>query len=100
MRSPRISAATEIASYLAALPGVRSVHDLHIWSISTSETALTVHLVRADATLDDAFLAYARDGLRRSFQISHATLQVEAGDARHPCALACEWGAVDPEARA
>jgi cobalt-zinc-cadmium efflux system protein len=80
----------EIEAFLKKLPGVNSVHDLHVWAMSTTETALTAHLVRAEAGLDDKFLAEARDGLRRTFAIPHVTLQVECGDAEHPCAMGCE----------
>jgi len=75
-----------VAAYLAALPGVTDVHDLHIWGMSTTETALTAHLVRPGAALDDALLTEACTELRRRFSIHHATLQVECGEA--PCELA------------
>ena len=68
-----------VRAALAALPGVTSVHDLHIWGLSTTETALTVHLVhdREDAT---ALLAEAH-AAARSFGIGHATVQLEQGRA-------------------
>jgi cobalt-zinc-cadmium efflux system protein len=74
-----------VEKYLASLPGVSSVHHLHIWAMSTTEVALTVHLVRPNASLDDAFLKEACDGLKRSFGIVHATFQIEAGDGAGPC---------------
>jgi cobalt-zinc-cadmium efflux system protein len=80
----------EVEAYLRGLPGVTSVHDLHIWAMSTTQTALTAHVVRRDAAADDKFLAQMRDGLRDGFSIAHATVQVESGDPDHPCALACE----------
>jgi cobalt-zinc-cadmium efflux system protein len=80
----------EIESFLETLPGVRSVHDLHIWSMSTTETALTAHLVREEVAANDGFLAEAREGLRRSFNIPHVTLQLECGDPDHPCSQPCE----------
>jgi cobalt-zinc-cadmium efflux system protein len=86
----------EIESFLGRLPGVRSVHDLHVWAMSTTETALTAHLVREDATSDDRLLAEACEGLRRTFSIPHVTLQVESGDMNHPCALACETAGTKP----
>lgn len=76
-----------VAAYLRALPGVQSVHDLHIWGMSTTETALTAHLVRP-GSLDDALLHHAAAELRECFSIGHATLQLEAGDPAHPCPLA------------
>ena len=75
-----------VADYLAGLPGVTDVHDLHIWGMSTTETALTVHLVRPGAALDDGLLTEVCAELRRRFAIHHATLQVECGEA--PCELA------------
>ncbi len=77
-----------VESYLAALPGVASVHDLHIWAISTTEIALTAHLVRPGAVLDDEFLFNAQNDLEHRFGIVHATFQIEAGDDRFPCRLA------------
>jgi cobalt-zinc-cadmium efflux system protein len=77
-----------VGDFLAAQPGVREVHDLHIWAISTTETALTAHLVRPDAAADDGFLAALCGELKTRFAIGHATLQVESGDPAHPCAQA------------
>lgn len=72
----------EVRAHLAALPGVAAVHDLHIWAVSTTETALTAHLVRpggAAADDDDALLARAAHELRDRFAIAHVTLQLETG---------------------
>ena len=77
-----------VTAWLAAQPGVVEVHDLHIWALSTTETALTAHLVRPGAVVDDGFLARIQQALRSRFDIGHATLQVEAGDPAHPCRLA------------
>lgn len=78
----------EVEFYLAGLPGVTEVHDLHIWAMSTTETALTAHLVRGGASTDDALLHEAAEQLRHRFHIGHATLQVETGDPAYPCRLA------------
>jgi cobalt-zinc-cadmium efflux system protein len=77
-----------IEAYLKGLPGVSEIHDLHIWAMSTTEVALTVHLVRPGATLDDGLLAQACRDLSSRFGIAHATLQIESGDPAHPCTLA------------
>jgi cobalt-zinc-cadmium efflux system protein len=77
-----------VKAWLAARDGVAGVHDLHIWPMGTTETALTVHLVRPGAALDDGWLSGVVAGLRAEFGIDHATLQVEAGDPAHPCRLA------------
>jgi len=75
-----------VEAYLAGLPGVTEVHDLHIWAMSTTETALTAHLVRPNAGLDDRLLAAAAHELDQRFGIRHATMQVEAGEGE--CRLA------------
>jgi cobalt-zinc-cadmium efflux system protein len=85
---PRSIDRAEVERYLTGLPGVREVHDLHIWAMSTTETALTAHLVRAAGRADDALLHEAADELRHRFHIVHATLQVETGDPAYPCRLA------------
>jgi cobalt-zinc-cadmium efflux system protein len=77
-----------VLAYLGALPGVTEVHDLHIWGMSTTETALTAHLVRPGAALDDALLAEVCGELKSRFAIHHATLQVEDGSQDQPCELA------------
>jgi cobalt-zinc-cadmium efflux system protein len=72
-----------VEAYLAGLPGVSEVHDVHIWAMSTTETALTVHLVRPGAGTDDGFLAQASKTLHERFAIAHATFQIENGDTCH-----------------
>lgn len=76
----------EVEAYLAGLPGVSEVHDLHIWGLSTTEVALSAHLVRPGASLDDDFLEAAGRELKARFGISHPVLQVEEG--KMACALA------------
>lgn len=77
----------KVANFLKKLPGVAGVHDLHIWGMSTTETALTAHLVRPGAGIDDDMLHRACEELREHFGIGHATFQVEDGAGAHPCAL-------------
>ncbi len=69
-----------VEEYLTGLPGVSAVHDLHIWAMSTTETALTAHLVRPDHGPDDALMARIADELQHRFRIGHATIQVESGN--------------------
>ena len=78
----------KVLAYLEHLPGVSEVHDLHIWGMSTTETALTAHLVRPGGDLDDGLLRQACADLRRRFAVHHATLQFETGQGEHPCELA------------
>jgi cobalt-zinc-cadmium efflux system protein len=66
-----------VRAYLGALPGVVAVHDLHIWPMSTTETALTAHLVVPTGHPGDGFLASVAQGLDTQFHIAHATVQVE-----------------------
>lgn len=77
-----------IAAYLAGLPGVTEVHDLHIWGMSTTEVALTAHLVRPDCPVDDGLLGRSAHELAERFGIGHSTIQIESGDPDHPCRLA------------
>jgi cobalt-zinc-cadmium efflux system protein len=77
--------AAAVRRYLEGLAGIAAVHDLHIWALSTTETALTVHLVKPGAQLDDNLLARVNDELRERFGISHTTIQCERGDAAFPC---------------
>jgi cobalt-zinc-cadmium efflux system protein len=79
---------TQVATMLRELDGVVEVHDLHIWGMSTTDVALTVHLIRPCAGGEDAVLAAATAQLRSRFGISHATIQLERGLAVHPCELA------------
>ncbi|UFZ06159.1 cation diffusion facilitator family transporter [Bradyrhizobium ontarionense] len=74
---PRDIQLPAVRDYLAALDGVSEVHDLHIWPMSTNETALTAHLVRPGGT-DDAFLHRVCAELSHRFNIQHPTLQIEA----------------------
>ena len=76
-----------IALFLQQLPGVAEVHDLHIWGMSTTETALTAHLVRPGAGPDDDILHAAAAALKEQFQIGHATFQVETGTGARRCTL-------------
>jgi len=77
----------KVRDWLAALPGVEEIHDLHIWAMSTTETALTAHVIRPANGDGDQFLHTACEGLAVRFNIGHATLQVET-DAAHACRLA------------
>jgi cobalt-zinc-cadmium efflux system protein len=79
--APRGIDVGQVRAWLAAQPGVTDVHDLHVWAMSTTETALTAHLTRPQNTEPDDFLHACCEGLARRFKIGHATLQVETGAA-------------------
>ena len=66
----------EVQRTLAALPGVTEAHHLHVWSLSTTERALTVHLVREDPA-PPGFLGETAAMLKARFGVGHATIQVE-----------------------
>lgn len=80
--------AQQVEAYLASVEGVVEVHDLHIWGMSTTETALTAHLVFPGAYPGDAKRCEISDGLRERFAIGHATIQIETGESGHVCELA------------
>jgi cobalt-zinc-cadmium efflux system protein len=80
----------KVTDYLAGLPGVESVHDLHIWAMSTTETALTVHLVKPDSKDDDMLIEKASRELYEQFGIDHVTLQWERWQELNHCGTCCE----------
>ena len=79
--------ADAVKNYLSGLPGVCAIHDLHIWPMSTTETALTCHLVMPGGHPGDEALHDISDQLAHRFGIPHATIQVETSD-DPDCALA------------
>ncbi len=76
-----------VRGHLETLPGVAAIHDLHIWPMSTTETALTCHLVMPAGHPGDRFTAAVAKTLKDSYRIGHATLQIELGEAGCDCAL-------------
>ena len=77
----------KVRAHLAGVAGVTEVHDLHIWPMSTTTTALTVHLVMPAGHPGDACLSDVAAALQSRFGIEHSTIQVETGDPAHPCVL-------------
>jgi cobalt-zinc-cadmium efflux system protein len=75
----------EVRAYLASLVGVTEVHDLHIWAMSTTETALTAHIVIPTAPSNEELLAEAADVLHDRFGIAYATIQIENARRDQPC---------------
>ncbi len=80
---PRGISRDEVHAYLSGLEGVTSVHDLHIWPLSTTSTALSAHLVCADDHINDTLTARIGEALKTRFKIDHPTLQFETG--ANPC---------------
>lgn len=78
-----------VQEHLENLPGVQSAHHLHVWALSTTETALTVHLVKPDPENDDEVIKEAAEILREHFGIHHITIQWERGKTSCPNAGHC-----------
>ena len=78
-----------IEQFLCGLPKVVNVHDIHIWGMSTTETALTAHIVTSGPVQSNTFLAEAENALHHRFGIEHATLQLEIEDANNVIACRC-----------
>ena len=78
----------KVRKYLTSVSDVTEIHDLHIWGMSTTETALTVHLVCPAGYPGDAMRREICEELREHFEISHATIQIEVSDTGESCELA------------
>jgi cobalt-zinc-cadmium efflux system protein len=79
-----------VRAHLLDLPGVAGLHDLHIWGMSTTETALTCHLIMPDGHPGDAVLNEMAQQLHYRFGIQHTTIQIELADSGEACALTPE----------
>jgi cobalt-zinc-cadmium efflux system protein len=77
----------DVRDFLTGLDGVVDLHDLHVWALSTTETALTAHLVMESEEIDKDFLNEASDSLSHEFEIAHVTLQLETADTDESCSL-------------
>ena len=82
--------ASAVRAHLAAMPGVAAIHDLHIWGISTTETAMTCHLVMPGGHPGDAALGRLARELEERFGIHHSTIQIELADSDEVCVLTPE----------
>ncbi|CUW37855.1 Co/Zn/Cd cation efflux transporter, CDF family [Magnetospirillum sp. XM-1] len=81
-----------VERFLAGREGVGGLHDLHVWPLSTSRAALTVHLVMERMPDSDEFLHHLAEELEHRFGIGHATIQLERGDGGRDCRLAAAHG--------
>lgn len=88
---PHIDVAA-VEAFLRQQDGVTAIHDLHIWGMSTTESALTVHLVMPNGYPSDAIMDQLSHALAEKFSIHHSTLQVQQGSSTHRCALASPSG--------
>jgi cobalt-zinc-cadmium efflux system protein len=84
---PRHIDSTSVQAFLQQVPGVQGIHDVHIWGISTTETAMTAHLVMPDGQPEDVVLQGLMQTLRERFKIDHSTLQFERGTLICECSL-------------
>ena len=75
----------KVRSFLESLEGVTNVHDLHIWAMSTSQIAMTVHLVMPKGSSGDHFLEDIAHELHHRFEIVHPTIQIELNQVEHGC---------------
>ena len=77
----------EVKAYLLSLTNVTDLHDLHIWALSTTENALTVHLVTTDSLIYNHFIQEIQEHLHHDFNIAHVTIQIEHASGDYNCML-------------
>ena len=75
----------EVRTFILQQEGITEIHDLHIWAMSTTQVALTAHLVRDTTSVDDQFLHRLSKELQDRFNIIHPTIQIESGKQAHMC---------------
>jgi cobalt-zinc-cadmium efflux system protein len=76
-----------VKEYLLHLPNIEEIHALHVWALSTTEVALTVHLVSSSEQIDNHFLDEIQDHLHDNYKIEHATIQIEYATDSYECDL-------------
>ena len=84
---PKKISIDSVKEYLNSLPDVSDVHDLHIWAMSTTEIALTAHLVKPNSHYEDEFIEKVHRELLEKFEINHATIQIEKSDNCEDCSM-------------
>ena len=82
---PKTIDRNNVKTYFERIAGVKSVHDLHIWGLSTRDTALTVHLIMPELRLSDEQHAQIRKDMLKKFKIGHVTVQVEQSEGCYQC---------------
>jgi len=76
-----------IKNYFVTLESIEEIHALHVWALSTTENALTVHLVSSKKETDNDFLDEIQDHLHDNYKIEHATIQIEYATDSYTCDL-------------
>lgn len=89
--APKNINTTKVKAYFAELAGVKEVHDLHIWAMSTTNTALSVHLLMPEGHPGDSFIKKITHTLEHDFHIHHSTIQIEIGNADAKCRFAPDY---------
>lgn len=79
----------KVEEYFNSLPEVNEFHDLHIWGMSTTENALTVHIIKHEPFIDDKLTHKINHALHEKFGIEHTTIQYEAGEKKFKCSSNC-----------
>jgi len=79
-----------VKEYLLSLDGVTGLHALHVWALSTTENALTVHLISTKVSIENRYLEEIQEHLHHNFSIEHSTIQIEKNDANYTCELDTE----------
>jgi cobalt-zinc-cadmium efflux system protein len=82
---PRHIQIDKVRSYLEKIQGVSHVHDLHIWGLSTTDVALTAHLVMPEGSTQKDFLKALVASIKNEFEIQHVTIQIEPDSPQDPC---------------
>ncbi|MCD6556583.1 MAG: cation transporter, partial [Bacteroidales bacterium] len=76
----------DVRNFMLSQKEVENIHDLHIWAMSTTQVALTVHL-KMSGKQDNRFIIYLQEQLRHKFKINHTTFQIENAETEENCSL-------------
>jgi len=85
--APRDVDVSEVKNYLLSLENITDLHDLHVWALSTTENALTVHLLSTATQIDNSFIETIQEHLHHTFGINHSTIQIENSLGDYVCTL-------------
>jgi cobalt-zinc-cadmium efflux system protein len=79
----------KVYAFFKSMEGIAEVHDLHVWALSTTENALTVHLVVPGGVLSENFYTHVREELKEHYHIGHSTIQIESNKDHTNCGQDC-----------